>query len=218
MNIKTKILTLAATGGILLAGVAGATGYASAQEPGATPDTAKHQKRVERRDAFLSRVAAHLGVTVDQLKQAYQSAGSEAVDDALANGEITQEQADQAKANIASGKPAGLRKMLGNARGRERMRVERIRDGIAKSVATALNMTPEELRAQLKSGKSIADVAGANLPAVKTQITNDAKTKLDAAVAAKKLTQAQADKALQMLTDNLDKILNKTRGAAPAAH
>ncbi len=220
MNIKTRLLTLAAAGSIVLAGVAGATGYASAQTPSATPDAAKHQQRVERRDAFLTRVAAQLGVTIDQLKQAYQSAGSQAVDDALASGEITQQQADQAKANIASGKPAGLRKMLGNARGRERVRVERLRDGIVKSAATALNITPADLRTQLKAGKSIADVAGANLSAVKTQITNDAKTKLDAAVAAKKLTQAQADKALQMLTDNLEKILNKTRGVGtpPAAH
>lgn len=219
MNIKTRLLTLAAAGSIVLAGVAGvagATGYASAQTPSSTPDAAKHQKRTEHRDAFLSRVAANLGVTLDQLKQAYKSAAIQAVDDALASGEITQQQADQAKAKIESGEGAGLRKLLGGGHGRVRARVERLRDGIVKSAATALNMTPDELKAQLKSGKSIADVAGANLAAVKTQITNDAKTKLDAAVAAKKLTQEQADKALQKLNDSLDKILSKTRGAAPA--
>ncbi len=216
MNIKTKLVTMAAAGSILVAGVVGATGYATAQTPGAIPDTAKQQQRTERRDNFLGRVAAHLGVTLDQLKQAYKSAETQAVDDALAAGKITQAQADKAKARIESGNGAGLGKLLAGGHRRARARVERLRDGIITSAATALNMTPKELKAQLKSGKSIADVAGANLDAVKTQIAKDAKAKLDAAVAANKLTQAQADTALQKLTDSLDKILNKSRGAAPA--
>ena len=217
MNIKAKILTLAAAGGIILAGVAGATGYASAQEPGATPDTAKHQKRVERRDAFLSHVAANLGVTLDQLKQSFKSAATDAVDEALANGKITQEQADKAKANIEAGKAPGLRTLLGGGEHSGRgARLQRLRDGIVKSAATALNITPADLKAQLKTGKSIADIAGSNVGAVKAQILTDAKTKLDAAVTAKKLTQANADKTLQKLTDSLDKILNKTRSQQSA--
>lgn len=215
MNIKTKLVTMAAVGSILVAGVVAATSYATAQTPGATPDTAKQQQRTERRDTFLGRVAAHLGVTLDQLKEAYTSAETQAVDDALAAGKITQAQADKAKARIESGNGAGLGKLLRGHR-RARARMERLRDGIITSAATALNMTPKELKAQLKSGKSIADVAGANLDAVKAQITKDAKAKLDAAVAGNKLTQAQADTALQKLTDSLDKILNAKRGTAPA--
>jgi hypothetical protein len=214
MNIKTKILTLAAAGGIVLAGVAGATGYASAQEPGTTPDQPKREKRIERRDNFLGRVAANLGVTLDQLKQAFKSAATQAVDDALANGDITQEQADKIKAKIESGEGLGLSRLLGGGQGRHGKpeRVQKLRDGIINSVATALNMSPEDVKAQLKSGKSIADVAGGNLDAVKTQITNDAKAKLDAAVASGKLTQDKADAMLEKLTDSLDKILSKIPG------
>lgn len=211
MNIKTRVLTLAAAGAIVFAGVAGATGYASAQEPGSTPTPTKHEKRIQRRDNFLGRVAANLGVTLDQLKQAFKSAATQALDDAVANGDITQAQADKIKANIESGKNLGLREAIGKG-GRRAKMVQRLRNGIVNSAATALNMSPEDLKAQLKSGKSIADVAGANLDAVKTQITNDATAKLDAAVAAHKMTQAQADKVLKALTDNLDKILSKTRG------
>ena len=213
MNIRSKVLTVAAVGGILLAGFAGATGYASAQEPGATPDAAKHQKRVERRDAFLSHVASNLGITLDQLKQSFKSAATQAIDDAVASGNITQEQADKAKANIEAGKAPGLRKLLGGGEHSGRgARLQRLRDGIVKSAATALNITPADLKAQLKTGKSIADIAGSNVGAVKAQILSDAKTKLDTAVTAKKLTQENADEALQKLTDGLDKILNKTRG------
>ncbi len=221
MNMRSKVLTVTAVCGIVLAGFAGATGYASAQEPGATPDAPKHQKRVERRDAFLSHVAANLGVTLDQLKQSFKSAATDAVDEALASGKITQEQADKAKANIDAGKAPGLRTLLGGGqrgdqRGGRGDRVERLRDGIVNATATALNMTPEDLKAQLKSGKSIADVAGGNIGAVKAQILADAKAKLDAAVTANKLTQENADKALQKLTDSLDKILNKTRSQQSA--
>ncbi len=217
MNIKAKILTVAAAGGIVLAGISGATGHASAQEPGATPDTTRRERRIERRDNFLSGVAANLGVTLDQLKRAFKSAATEAVDEALANGKITQEQADRAKANIESGKAPGLRKLLGGGQHSGRgARLERLRDGILESTATALNMTTTDLKAQLKSGKSIADVAGDDIGAVKTQILGDAKTKLDAAVAANKLAQDKADKALQKLTDSLDNILNKTRGQESA--
>lgn len=221
MNIKTRILTLAAAGGIVLAGVAGATSYASAQEPGTTPAPTRHEKRIERRDNFLGRVAANLGVTLDQLKQAFKSAAIQTVDDALANGDITQAQADNAKAKIESGDGLGLGRLLGPAQGRhgKQGRVQKVRDGIVDSVAAALNMSADDVKTQLKSGKSIADLAGGNLDAVKAQITSDAKAKLDAAVASGKLTQDKADKAFQALTDNLDKIVNKTpgqHGAPPA--
>ncbi len=214
MNIKTRILTLAAAGAIVFAGVAGATGYASAQEPGTTPDQPKREKRIERRDNFLGRVAANLGVTLDQLKQAFKSAATQALDDAVANGDMTQEQADKIKAKIESGDGLGGARLPGGGQGRHGKpeRAEKLRNGILTSAATALNMSPEDLKAQLKSGKSIADVAGGNLDAVKTQITNDAKAKLDAAVASGKLTQDKADAMLEKLTDNLDKILSKTPG------
>ena len=217
MQIKTRIITLAAVGAIVAAGLIAAATVVSAQEPEATPDQAKHEKRIERRDNFLSRVAAKLDVTLDQLKTALKSAATDMVDDALAAGEITQQQADAAKSRIENGDGIGLRRLLGARTARREAIVQRVRAAIVQSAADALNMTPEELRAELKSGKSIADVAGDNIDAVKTQITADATAKLDAAVANGKLTQAQADKALQKLTDNLDKIVNKTRGQAVSA-
>ena len=40
----------------------------------------KREKRIERRDNFLGRVAANLGVTLDQLKQAFKSAATQALE------------------------------------------------------------------------------------------------------------------------------------------
>ncbi len=216
MQIKKRIITLAAVAIIAATGLAAAATVISAQEPDGTPDTTKQEKRTERRDNFLGKVAGKLDVTLDELKGAFKSAATEAVDDALAAGKITQSQADAAKSRIESGDGGGLRRLRGAHGARREAIAQKVRASVVQSTADALNMTPEDLRAEIKSGKSIAEVAGANIDAVKTQIIEDAQTKLDAAVAGGKLTQAQADKALEALTNNLDKIVNKTRGQAAA--
>jgi hypothetical protein len=78
-------------------------------------------------------------------------------------------------------------------------------------------MTLAELRAELQSGASIADVAGeqgVSLDAVRAQISSDATAKLSEAVAGGKITQQRADDALARLIEHLDEILNKSRDPA----
>ena len=57
MQIKTRIITLAAVAVIAATGLAAAATVISAQEPDATPDQTKQEKRTERRENFLSKVA-----------------------------------------------------------------------------------------------------------------------------------------------------------------
>ncbi len=52
---------------------------------------------------FAGKVAANLGVSVDTLKNAVTDAALQMVDEALANGSITQEQADRMKERIREG-------------------------------------------------------------------------------------------------------------------
>ena len=161
MNIKTRILTLAAAGSIALAGVAGAAGYASAQEPGADAghDAAREAHRTARQLPGPGRDEprpdarpAEAGVQVARRRRRWTT---------LCRRQITQEQADKAKARIESGKAPGLRKLLGGRHGAPDAAAPEAAAGRHReSAATALNMTPEDLKAQLKTGKSIADVAG----------------------------------------------------------
>ncbi len=218
MNIKTAVLGVAAAG-IIIAGGLGAAAVASAQEPGtdSTPTAATNDSP---RGKFLERVAEKLGISVDQLRQAMQDAAHDAVDEALAQGRITQEQADTAHERIDSGK--GLRGLFERRQERREERRDHRRDmvrrGIVESASTALNMTVDELRDELLAGDSIADVAseqGVSLDAVKAQITSDAEARLDELVAGGKLTQERADNALAKLTENLDEILNKSKEPAP---
>jgi hypothetical protein len=79
-------------------------------------------------------------------------------------------------------------------------------------------MTFDELKAELQTGDSIADVAGeqgVSLDTVKAEITADAEAKLGVAVANGRITQERADAALARLSENLDEILNRSKEPAP---
>jgi polyhydroxyalkanoate synthesis regulator phasin len=203
----TKIM--AATAALVVAGAMalGVARYASAQEPGATPSGPK--ARVE---AFLGKVAANLGVSSDQLTSAVKDAELQTVDERVADGTLTSDQAAKIKDRINNSQGTGLGALV---IGRHEMR-ERARLGIVRASAQAIGIAPKDLVTELKDGKSIADVAAEHnvpLDAVKSQITDGAKARLDQAVQDGKITQEQEDRALQKLADNLDAILNHSRSA-----
>jgi uncharacterized protein (DUF2267 family) len=198
---------------LVVAGAAfGAVRYASAQEAAPTPAT---DAGTSDGGKFLSRVATNLGISEDQLRQAIKDAASEAVDEALASGRITQEQADRAKERIANGQGIGLRKRIADLMHRRAGLAQRVRHGVVESAAHAIGITPDALRGEIKSGSSIADVASENgvaVDAVKAQISADAQAKLSEAVDNGRITQGHADQALQKLSDRLDEALNKHVG------
>lgn len=83
------------------------------------------------------------------------------------------------------------------------------------AAAKYLGLTDAQLRAQLQSGKSLADVAKARnkpLDGLKSAIEAAVKTDLDKAVAGKRLTQAQEDRILSDLHGRLDEIVNRKLG------
>jgi polyhydroxyalkanoate synthesis regulator phasin len=217
MNMRVKVLTVATGLALVAAGVLGASGVASAQEP--TPAAGTGQAtRQQARDNFLGRVAEKLSISVDQLKQAFKDAALDTVDQALADGKINDQQAQKLKDRINNGNGVGIGLFLRQHRqeARRAAMLARVRHGLVQSAADAIGITPADLRTELQGGKSVADVAGehnVSLDDVKAQITADAKSKLDQLVADGKIKQERADAALQKLTDNLDTLLNKTRGA-----
>jgi hypothetical protein len=84
------------------------------------------------------------------------------------------------------------------------------------AVADYLGLTATELRTQVESGKTLADVAraqGKTVSGLEDAIVADAKTHLDADVAAGKLTAAQEATMLADLKSHVDDVVN---GIAPA--
>ena len=162
------------------------------------------------RESFAARVAAHLGVTEQQLVDAFKAVRLEMLDEAVAAGKISPEEADQIRQRIEESKGLGLRPGIGMRHWRARAL-----GGIVKSVAETLNMTPREIVQDLRQGQSLAEIGqakGVSIGTLKSAIVDAAKEKLDQAVADGKLTQDQADKIMTRLTDNIDKIVNWKRG------
>lgn len=80
-------------------------------------------------------------------------------------------------------------------------------------VAAYLGLSADELRTQLGSGKTLAEIAAAQgkpVAGLEDAIVADAKTRLDQAVADGKLTAAQEKTMLENLQSHLDDIVNHT--------
>ena len=164
------------------------------------------------RERFASRVASHLGVTEQQLVDAAKAARLEMLDEAVAAGKISPEDAEQIRQRIEESQGLGL------GLGLRGWRIHAL-GGIVSSVADTLNMTPREIVQDLKQGQSLGEIGqakGVSTDTLKSAILTAAAEKLDQAVADGKLTQDQADKITARLTDNIDKILNWKRGSAGA--
>ena len=87
------------------------------------------------------------------------------------------------------------------------------------AVASYLGITPAELRTELESGKTLAQIAVAHnktADGVVTTLLADAQKRLDAAVTAKKLTADQEQTFLDRLKTLLTDVVNGTRPQPPA--
>jgi hypothetical protein len=171
--------------------------------------------------SFLDSVAKHLGVSTEELEDATKAAAIDQVDQALADGRITQEQADELKSRIESGEGPGLLGPGFLGPGLSFGFHDRGPDGPGEhhffffgdklsSAAEYLGLTEAELREQLADGKSLADVAearGKSVDGLEEAILADAKSALDDAVADERLTQEQADSIYEHLQDSIDELV-----------
>jgi hypothetical protein len=90
----------------------------------------------------------------------------------------------------------------------------------SQAITTYLGLTAAELRTQLESGKTLAEIAkaqGKTVTGLTDAIVADAKARLDAAVADGRLTSAQAASMLADLKSHVDDMVNST-GPGPRGH
>ena len=165
-------------------------------------------------ESFLSRVAGHLGISTEKLEDATEAAAIDEVDEQLEAGRITKAQADELKARIRQGGVPflfGGRHRFGGPGGFDGPRLHHAPFGHLSAAADYLGLTVPQLLEQLTSGKSLADVAGAqdkSVDGLKKAMLADAKTRLDDAVEEGMLTEAQAKEKLDAIESNLDDIVN----------
>jgi hypothetical protein len=156
------------------------------------------------RQSFIDRLADKLGISSDDLESAITDTQVEMIDEAAADGRLTDQQADTLRERAASGEGLfGMRPVLGI----HRMRALDIN---LETIASQLGMTTEELRGELQSGTTLSDVItahGSTVDAVVETLVANAKTELDDAVANGNLTQSQADQILTNLPDRLTQMI-----------
>jgi hypothetical protein len=162
----------------------------------------------EESRAVVADAAKQLGIDPSKLSDALEQALEDRVDAAVAAGRITKAEGDRMKAEIESGE---LPLFLAGARhGPGGFGFEHHGPGL-EGAAAYLGLTEEQLRTELESGKTLAQIATAHgkTAAGLVQALYDAKKKdLDAAVAAGKLTQSQADRILGDLKSHVTDLVN----------
>jgi predicted XRE-type DNA-binding protein len=171
------------------------------------------------RGQSLAEVAKAQNKAVDGLQDAIVAAEKADLDKAVADKQLTQSQADDALDALKSHIDDLVNGRL-SFRGPRGGIVGKGAFGIGLDAAAKyLGLTQAQLRQKLASGQSLADVAKAQNKDVKgleDALTAGTKTKLDKAVADKKLTQAQADKLLDALKSHVDDAVNaKPPAGAP---
>jgi hypothetical protein len=94
-----------------------------------------------------------------------------------------------------------------------------VRGTIVRTVADYLGLTPAQLRADLVKSQSLAQIANAqhkSVSGLEQTIETALKTRLDAAVAAGKLSSTQEATILEAVSSRLDKLVNATHPAVKA--
>jgi hypothetical protein len=180
--------------------VAGGGAALAADQLGGSPQ--------QESQAVLNDAAQQLGVTPGALSSALKKALENRVDAAVAAGRLTKAQGEELKHQIESGDlplfggpGLGMHHVFGMfGRGLD-------------AAASYLGLTEDQLRTQLESGKTLAEVAKAQNKSVDglvNALVADAKQKLDAAVKSGRVTQSQENSILSDLKSHITNFVNGT--------
>jgi hypothetical protein len=188
----------------LVAGLAVAGG-------GAAVAATKEASPQAESSAVIADAASQLGISSEKLSSALKASLEKRVDAAVAAGELTQAEGTALKQRIEAGEIpliAGPRGGPGAHRGGPGL----------DAAASYLGLTTAELRTQLESGKTLAQVAsaeGKSAAGLIAAMVADAKQHLAAAVAAGRLTEAQAQAMLADLEARITDLVDNGRPSGP---
>jgi hypothetical protein len=191
MEMKRLIIVAAAVAVLALAAVAVGGAATSADEGDGPIGT------------FLSKVADKLGVTEDELKTAIDETRAEMIDEAVAEGRLTEQQRERLREHAEEGgilfppplRHGGLHQGPGPGPGPGL---------IADAAAQVLGMEKEELIEARQDGQSLAEIAEAqmgeefDLEAFKTALLDEIQAQLN----------GQVEDIFQHIEENIDDIVN----------
>lgn len=161
----------------------------------------------EESKAIVNDAAKTLGVEPSKLSAALKKAYEDRIDAAVAAGRLTKAQGDELKQRIESGDfPFFGPPAFGPGFGAPHLFFHGL-DG----AATYLGLTEDELHSRLESGKTLAQIAkaqGKSVDGLKAALVKDAKTHLDVAVKAGRLSPVEEKQILADLQQHVDDLVN----------
>jgi hypothetical protein len=207
---RTRLFTVGAVALIVVA----VTGAAVAATNALSPKTESK--------AILDDAAKQLGVKPSELDAALKQALKNRVDAAVEDGRLTKAQADRIKERIDAGDVPFLfpGRGFGLGPGPGRFDHHGLRDHLfgLEAAASYLGLTKAELREALESGKTLAQVAkdrGKSVDGLVDAIVAAKKKRLDEAVAAGRITNAERTEFLAGLKERVTNLVN---GRFPPHH
>lgn len=156
------------------------------------------------KERFISKLSTKLGISGEQLKLALRETAVEIVDEEVAAERIPPERAEQLKQRIAEGK--------GPLHIRPHRRAHHLAHGLHALAARTIGIDLPTLRTELRSGKSIAEVAaerGTSREEVKSGMLSAIDGRLSERVSSGKLTPEQKEARLVKLNQVIDKLLDR---------
>ncbi len=201
LNRRRKLVVGAAS---VLAAAGGGAAVAASQDGSPSAES----------NAIIDDAAAQLGISPSKLSDALKKALGDRVDAAVAAGRLTKEEGDALKARIQSdafplllGPPGGLGHFghFGHFAGLD-------------AAASYLGLTEAQLRSELASGKSLAQVARDHSKSVEglvSALVDAEKKELAEAVASGRIAKAQEDELLAGLKNRIANLVNATGLGGP---
>jgi hypothetical protein len=154
---------------------------------------------------FVTRLADRLGISEDELTTAVKDFEIDMVNQALADGRITDQQAAAMIDRIENGE---LRFPSDGPKPKLRCHA---REFVLEAAAEVLDMEVGQLEGKLNSGMSLAEVAeeqGMTVEEFTAALTDEVEANLQAKVDAGEITQEQMNRLFEKFTSNVEKIIN----------
>ena len=158
----------------------------------------------------LAQVATTRGKSVEGLKQALLGALKARLDAHVAAGKLSAERAQQRLARA----PAHVDRLVNRVWKPKAARPHRAAKGVVGAAAAYLGLTRQQLAAEWRAGKSLAQIAaerGKSVAGLKQALLDAIKVRLDAAVAAGRITAAHAERLLARAPARIERLVTRTR-------
>jgi polyhydroxyalkanoate synthesis regulator phasin len=189
-----------------------AVAVAAAQTASPTPEPTVKDSPANLAERYKEELASQLGISVDDLNTALTNTDVALIDQAVADGKLTQSEADKLKANIDDDNNLfpfpGIRKHV----------EMRLKYGLIEESASVLGVDESVITDGLKDGKTLAEIAndnGMSTDDFKAKLLAEVKSDLDTKVSNGDITQTQADRIYDGLSNNIDDIVNHVPGDHP---